>query len=523
MRSKLGKGGRNRSKGTNKRQSSSLADHKRTGKVLSPPMMAIGGVTPVIWWKQNLPDYLWLCWQVSSGEYEEVYYASVILDRIAEGLGEDRTDYPQEWVLTGKLSDFEAIPEPARVRLMTFLDQELYSVVVPVEFANALAMYPDAPGRWLINRWLDQGMTIDPEAAERELGEVVKKSMDGRDDLATRAKALFFRQMLSSGRLMFSQDSMTKESQEAIKGYPLKNSQEQNAHAESNIRAMFLAIESNNNENNWNARFWRSNWRLYVCKASSVEPGPDVIDGQSDKSKASLDELQSAVEQRWDKFVYTAQTVDPDIYSPDRFEVLTGITGRCLRLVRTIAGYPRMWTMEQGAPVLRALVEARITIRYLLKKDDPELYQKFKSFGVGHLKLLKLHLENFIDAAGEAGPGLQEYLELVSAYVNRDTYEEYIEIDLSGSFSGTDMRRMSQDVGLEDDYRLIFAPASINVHGEWGGIDMNVFQPCLNPLHAYHRVVVDEDWTIIGPHFVNDLIRYADDLLTEYNSAVVST
>jgi len=222
----------------------------------------------------------------------------------------------------------------------------------------------------------------------------------------------------------------------------------------------------------------------------------------------------------WARFVDVATTSDPDLYAPSRFEVLTGVVGRALRLVRTIAGYPLMWTMEQGAPVLRALVESRITLRYLLAKDDPELYEKYKAFGVGRLKLLKLHLEEVIDAVGEGGEGLQDYRDLISGYVNRDRYEEFINIDLGGTFSGVDMRRMANDVDLDLDYRLMFAPASSNVHGEWGAIDMNVFEACLNPLHGHHRILVDDDRTIIGPHFLDQLIDYADTLIHEYIDAV---
>ncbi len=459
---------------------------------------------------------------MSSEEYFDVFATSKYFDEIQTGLGDDRTGFPDDWLLTGKLSDFQAIPEAARSSMLEHLfTAGAYDSIFPEEFAIALAMYPEAPGRWLIQPWLDTGLVIDPVIAERGLRDVVGKALDGRGNVATRAKALLFRQMVKAGRVSFSDKVMTDEFVEAFRSYPRDANDEQKARVESHVRAAFLAMESLTDEElEWPAKFWRANWNLYACQTSNIEPGPEVLDGRSDEVRDSLRELREEMEALWTGFAELAKTTDPDLYSPHRFEVLTGLVGRVLRLVRTIAGYPLMWTMEHGAPVLRALVESRIIIRYLVAHDDPELYEKFRAYGVGHLKLLKLHMENFIDAAGEAGDGMKNYLELISAYVNRDQYEEFVSIDLGGNFAGIDMRRMADETDLGDDYRLLFQPASSNVHGEWGAIDMNVFEPCLNPLHRDHRVLADSDRTVIGPTFLYDVMDYARTLTGEYATAV---
>ena len=505
------------------RNSSSLKDHRRTGKQLQPPMTALMGDTlkPVTWWRDYLPNYLWLCWQVSSGEYQDVFFASRLMDEIVAGIGDDLEDFPEDWAFTGRLSDFETIPASARGRLLNHLiETGAYGKVVPKELAHALGMYPDAPGRWIIDPWLKDGMSIDPAIAERELSLVIAKSIDGRDDTATRAKALFFRQKLIAGKLFFSSDGLSEETFASIRGYP-KQSEELNARAESMIRAMFLAIEGIDDQpTGWAQNFWRSNWSLFTCLASAEEPGPNTIRGDTEEARAEVSLLRQRVESTWKEFVQLASTTDPDLYSPHRFEVLTGITARALRLVRIFAEYPPMWTMEHGAPVLRALVESRITANWLSLRDDATLYAKFKSYGVGKLKLYKLHLEEFIDGAGEDAGGMQAHLDRVTAYVNRDTMEEYIDIDLGGNFSGSDMRKMADEVHLGSDYRLLFAHASSNVHGEWGSLDMNVFETCLNPLHGMHRIVRDGDVSVIGADFIEDVLSYAEDLLADYKIQV---
>ena len=487
-------------------------------------MMTIPGMTPMLWWRDSLPNCLWLCWHVSSEDYFDVFAASKYLDEIETGLGDDRTGFPEDWIQTGKLSDFEAVPEAARAKMLEHLsDSGAYETVFPEEFAVALAMYPAAPGMWLIRPWLDRGLVVDPEVAERRLRDVVGKAMDSQGKVATRAKALVFRQILKAGRVTYSDQVMNDELISAFSKYPRDTTDEQNVRVESHVRAAFLAMESIADKKlEWPEIFWRSNWKLYVCQTSDTELGPEVLDGRSDEVRDALRELREEVEGMWARFATVAKTTDPDLYAPDRFEVLTGLVGRAVRLVRTIAGYPLMWTMEQGAPVLRALVESRIIIRYLVAKGEPELYERFRAYGVGHLKLLKLHMEEFIDIAGEAGEGMKDYLELISTYVNRDHYEEYINIDLGGNFAGIDMRKMADEVDLGNDYRLLFQPASSNVHGEWGAIDMNVFEPYLNPLHANHRVLADNDRTVIGPPFLHDLMDYTDTLIEEYATAVMT-
>lgn len=497
------------------RNSSSLGDHRQTGRNLQPPMTALMGDTlrPVTWWKSYLPNYLWLCWHVSTDSYPDVYVASKLLDEILAGLGEDRTGFPEAWEFNGRLSDFESIPTVSRDRLLEHLIAiGAYGAVVPEGWAHSLGMYPDAPGRWMIQPWLDDGLVIDPAIAERQLGEVVAKSIDGRGDTATRAKALLFRQKLMGGKLYFGPDMDL----DAIKSYP-NQSNELNAKAESMMRAMFLAIEGIEDQpEEWVKTFWRSNWKLYVCRTLQERVGSSDNSGKAAEVRDATEALARRVDYLWEEFVKIASTTDPDLYDPDRFEVLTGVVARVFRLLRIFVIHPPMWTMEHGAPVLRALVESRIVTKWLHHRNDPLLYAKFKSYGVGKLKLYKLHLEEFIDGAGEAGEAMKPYLELVTAYVNRDTMEEFIDIDLGGNFAGSDMRKMADEVELGTDYRLLFAHTSSNVHGEWGALDMNVFEACLNPLHGMHRVIRNDEKRVVGPNFIEDVVSYAEELLEQY-------
>lgn len=503
-----------------RRQTSSLAEHKRDGRTLKPPMTALMGdkLRPVVWWRDRLPNHLWTCWMVSSGDYRDVARAARILDIVTEAINSVADGSPDQQ-FAGRLTDLESLSAAAREAVLSALHgKDAYEDAVPEAFAHALGMYPDAPGRWLIEPWLAGGVSIDPVVAQRELGRVVEGAMDGRGDTATRTKALVFRQYLQGGKLVFSREGLPEETRAAIMGYPDRNTDDQNKRAESHFRATYLVLDDASDD--WCPRFWRSNWAIFGCNEPAPIESPEVIDADSPQAQAVRQELRANVEDLWNHFVRVAQRVDPDLYEPHRYEVLTGMVGRCLRLLRTVTGYPLMWTMEYGAPVLRAVVEARISLAYLENSGSVDGYRSFKDYGIGRLKLYKLHLEEVLDEADEPPSGLEDYVEVLSAFVNRDSFEEFREVDLGGNAFGIDMRRMAEKTGFARDYRLLFAPASSNVHGEWGAIEMNVMTICGNPLHGNHRILKSRDVTIIGPAFMSDLQGLARDLVNDYERAL---
>lgn len=176
--------------------------------------------------------------------------------------------------------------------------------------------------------------------------------------------------------------------------------------------------------------------------------------------------------------------------------------------------------MEQGAPLVRSLAEGRILIRWLLRHDDEILYRRFKDYGRGRLKLLKLHLEDYVEQLSEPPESLTSYIDYLDVLVNQDLWEEWQEIDLSGNFANVDTRKMAAEVGLETDYRFLFAPASSNVHGEWSVIDEYVFDRCQNPLHRGHRVLRDDLTKVIGPQFIEAMIDSASAIVEEYTKTV---
>jgi hypothetical protein len=72
---------------------------------------------------------------------------------------------------------------------------------------------------------------------------------------------------------------------------------------------------------------------------------------------------------------------------------------------------------------------------------------------VGKRKLFKLQLDDLMDrediSTDESNEALNKRLE---AEVNQDVMEEFVKIDVGGSFPGKKIRQMAQDAGLAELY-----------------------------------------------------------------------
>lgn len=231
-------------------------------------------------------------------------------------------------------------------------------------------------------------------------------------------------------------------------------------------------------------------------------------------------EIQAVVDEVTTQFEQAQRGADPDLYDPDRNEVITGITARHVRAVDAMVRYPALWTDEQGTFVMRNLVEGRIVLRWLLHKGEPALFTKFKDYGRGHLKLQVLHLREYRDKLGKDGESLDDYLAYLEGLLNRDTWEEMQDISLDGNFAGVDTRRMALAVGMEDEYRLLFAPMSSDVHGEWASLDRRVMVPCENVLHRRHRIPNPDARPVIRTDLVGAALDHLQRLVDDYCTAV---
>ncbi len=135
----------------------------------------------------------------------------------------------------------------------------------------------------------------------------------------------------------------------------------------------------------------------------------------------------------------------------------------------------------EGRIILRIIVESLITLKFLVQKDDANLWKKFRTYGIGMEKLAFLKNPDEDDKPNFIS------LEDLHKYINEDMWQEYSDIEIK-SWAGQNLRQMAQDAGIKDFYDKYYDLSSSYVHGNWGAIRDTVFTNCLNPLHRFHLI-----------------------------------
>ena len=500
---------------------SSLADHKRVGRRVLPPMRQIEGMKSVPWLRDVLPDMLFICSIIHEAPRATVFTCAKVLDTIADVLPAPARDDAAALIMTGGLTSLEAVPEDKREAVLDALERaDLYDVAVSEDFAHSLAMYPDAPGQWLLAPWKRRGIAVDWEKAQAHLKRVILACADGRTPASTAAKHVFFRAYARSGKLHLGP---AIETAKLLARYPNGLTEDELKRVDAFVRAGFLALIRLSDARAasslaWAQAFWRKNWTIFPCSqpAAMTTPPSDGEKHDDEELYAFADQMSARKKEIESRFLRGAETTDPDLYSPDRYEVLTGLVARSLRLLEGAIRSPLLWTDEYGTPLLRSIIETKIVLHWLIKRQDQALFEAFKDYGRGQLKLLALHVRDYLASMEEPPAALVEYAEALGRQANEEASEEFQDIDLSTSFAGVTIRDMAIEVGLKRDYDLVYSPASSSTHGEWTALDRYALERCTNPTHMWHRVPRRPRLLIVGEGMIEFLVTQVEEIVDHY-------
>jgi hypothetical protein len=521
-------GKRNRNKGGKRHGTTSLAQHARVGQRVVPPLAGLKDKTTLItsnWFSDGLPNHLWACGHLAldlDAGLRLVSDATSAIRRSLEALN-DVT------LVTGTLTDFESVPEELRALVLQSLqDSGHYEEWFPEPWAHAMSLYTSAPGAWLVSPWLEKGVRGDRDLAFAWLSRAIDAGHHGQSAAATRAKTVANFGALAAGKLI----GHDIETLNVWKRYP-NISEEERSWFEPAMRATYNAFEplaasaaevdACERRQHWARTFWRANWTLFPCSPLDVRstgaavPGPAADEVRANRDRA-IDYLTRRADAVRSKFL-SAAGADPDLYDPDRYEVLTGLTGRLVRQSEAAVRVPVLWTREFGSWLLRAAIETKIVTAWLEHKSG-DVFASYKDYGRGKLKLVKLHLENFINEHDDVDEDLRTYLEDLTVEVNQDLWEEWQEISIAKTFSGVNARDMAIDVGMKRDYDFVFAPASGVAHGDWVALDRDALTRCANPLHRWHRVVRTEGRSFVDPDLMDQVLDVVEDVVDFYCASI---
>jgi len=475
--------------------------------------MTLPNLQPRSWQQVDLPDFVWV--QAIRELTGGLDAASAALD-VLDGFVPDPSAVPADRMsqrhegraprrglayLDGRVPQFDVVPADRRADAREALRRQVPEALSD-ELGHALALHPDCPAGWMFDDWR-QEHHADPVIGAAFLKRVVAPLLDPRGRPSSQVRLLSVARMFKHDMLHLTED--TADIVELLVRYPHGLDEEDQLHVEqwgrSVAQAAAMALDDVGSDT-WAKAFWRNNWRVSPCDLDHVAPSVDVEENDAGELPAdqepgprapTVSDVRAAFVEAIDELGRELRQLQHraefDIFEPVANEVQFGLASRIYRLLRRLVADPNLWTNDMAPHIVRSIIDARIVSAWLIAKDDQALYARYKDYGLGKRKLFKLQLEKLMDQDEQAASDANQALhQSVADEVNEDVLEEFIKIDVGGSFSGKSIRDMAQDTGLGELYSLSYQPLSTEAHGEWNSLVSFDLQRCANPLHRYHRL-----------------------------------
>ncbi|MEZ5246306.1 MAG: DUF5677 domain-containing protein [Acidimicrobiales bacterium] len=493
-----------------------LRGYFKTGKRFVPPIMALPGAISSDWVKSSLPDLLWPILLVSQfGDRGSVMFA-MAQRAVIEAVGTDTLE-TEGIDLDGRLTSLERASDYRDVVAAAVMAQpEAYELFDPLVL-GVMAAYGDAlPGAWLFERALELQPGLSIEESLDLLASAVLRVIEDRH-LNALAKAAPFGWAMQMGKMRFPSDLPAVDSLVGYPGVP-ENVDEADAFILSTFLAMNMMVpeQTQRARDDWCRMFWNLNWALTPCIPAEVAAAEDPEDsaetrrgggqaaprnvasdpsgasplaegaaGENDLEEASpLDVAASMYEEFMEKIL--ARDAQVDLYSPAKFEVLSGLVARAFHSVVGLLRAPHLWTGEQASGVLRSFRESRIHIAWMLKNEEGGSFDRYQDYGLGKRRLYEQVLKGLVPDDEEAPPDLQTLIETIERQTGGDHGAMFQTVSVEATFSGKNLRAMAAEVGLADEYRAVYQRESGVTHAEWWALEDYAMQRCLNPLHRFH-------------------------------------
>lgn len=208
--------------------------------------------------------------------------------------------------------------------------------------------------------------------------------------------------------------------------------------------------------------------------------------------------VEVGLSDRWSK-------LDVGIYDTAPHEVVGALLARQSTLTIQLAMAPSTWNGHVAPLYLRAMVDAHISLAWVLKDPTPRA-RKFILYGLGQEKLFIEHLKASRTGTDDDDPQIDEMIELRESNLNNQRRDFMVEVNV-GSWSGHNTREMAEEAGCEELYKYVYLPSSGVVHSMWQHIEAHNLTQCKNPLHRRHRVPLIADLSI-DPDYVYRSAKY---------------
>lgn len=492
-----------------------MSGHVRKGRVYQSPFVVDGALTIGDWTQDALPDLVWpalvLAESGTTAARRFVNWQGQVAAELRDEVEDERLARGLDGTMSG-LSALGGTDEKTQMVLRS-LATEHGLLSAPVE--RALASYPHRPAEWLVLREMQPPDQDDVEFLAKAVYEAIS---DGHREAVLKCLSIW-------SAVHAHTFSSSEETVELLVDYPTNEAKR--SEADSVVRAMWGARQSleaidpraeRSTIEDWSRVFWGVNSMTTSCvrkreidreqpdkrSDASSEPasgtdhatldGEHMVAGSSDETDLYAghdpippegEHLRRVAMDLLSSYVEVVDQGPRSLRDPSELEVHSGLVTRAGRDVIAALGTPELWSMEQGAHVVRALVEARVYIEWM-SKQPKSIYNKFKDYGAGKAKLYSRILDEIPEQARQEDfVNAVEQLRKLS--YNDDIFDSRV-VDTRDTFSGLSLRAMAEEAGLLNFYRQAYSLASGVAHGEWWSVEFHAMEHCLNVLHRGHLI-----------------------------------
>lgn len=463
---------------------SKVKDHKRVGSLLVPPLATLN-TSPSSWLDDHMPEMLWavmLAGVLPRNDYLAAFRGVAI---VARGWEIEEEGAPGHFVDMTRL---------AKVTDEQFKDFIRAVTAYPLSYAalRPLLLIDSLPSR---ERW-SRALGVDASPADwQTLALCVGNVIDHQSTESTDIRWLKLVTVIIAGRLFYpeSMAGMLEHLRMFPESGDMRIVRPHIRAGEMVLRRMELAP--------WIPAFWEQVFRQTSC-IDQADGGCRVVAPSKINYESLLQARNSIVERFFS--MMTADRTDAKLDSA------FGLVLQSLALAEE-ACFHALQREISGRLILRSMVEACITFRYLVKVANPELWVSYRVFGAGQAKLAFLKAQ---EAEGDMPSFLDE--DALHAIANEDRWQEHLSIDL-GHWANSNLRKIAIEAGSKDLYDRFYDWTSTIAHAHWGAVRDSNFTTCLNPLHRLHRIPrayprlltsVDEDVIELA----NSMIRLLDEI-----------
>lgn len=478
-----------------------LERHKIKGGTVLGALSSLSTQAPMTiqsWKDKRLPNMLWA--SIIASQIERKKYIEIFRSISVRG----------EHFVNSKAPNFvtHAIISQMNIEDATYILEPVFDDEECVSALSALLLIETLPDRQF---WADKLEAPAELEGWNILMNAIGSSFDHQSETATDIRWLKFNYFIHTGRMNFPNEM--EELVHAIVDFPYRGDLRA---VRPNIRASEMMFGEKMGDQEPvdgmfdHEAFWKFCFDKTNCvpmaqlrqEKENVNIISDEEPGNSFDEKI-IEEIQNIYIELSDHFIDTIKTTDIDAKHD-------GVFGLALYSIYLLIGmqFGAIDTRSEGRVILRTICEIFILLHWMVKKNDDNLWNQFRNFGIGKTKLSMLK--------NQEPKNTPEFIDIdeLFFYANEDYWQEFVDIELK-AFANKNLREMASESDTKDVYDKYYDWSSGYVHANWIAVRDTVMTTCLNPLHRFHRV----PWSpkVIMPSVSSDAAGLCNRILDDLN------